>query len=813
MLAFAALIFCVTASPVDAQTAAYEGKVIREIEYEGLVALPADTLDHYLLGRDPGELRLDVDDLNQRIRRLWERELVDDVQVAVEQVDADGVKLIVRVVERPILMSVDYVGLKRISRSDITEKIDRERIEVYESQPLSYGELERLKHAIEELYKEKGFRFAQVSYTLEAINRSQRRALFTVDEGNKVKISDIQFDGNTVYGDWRLRRTMKKTKESGLISRFTKKDIYNPASIDEDLEAVRELYRRSGYKDVLLGKPEIDVVAKNPDAPTIAEQQRRLTVNIPIEEGNRWKLGQIIIEGNEVFGDPILLSQFEKPRGGWLRSKAIDDGVEKIDKLYKSVGYIFSQIETETRDVGDDVSDLVVRIAEQDQFRVGRIEFNGNTKTRDKVLRRELFVHEGTVMNMSGIQNSLLRIRQLNYFALDEEEPVDFDFDSEKKLVDVQVKGTEAERTELQFGGGFSEFDGFFGQFSMRTNNFRGRGETLGVSLQSGSQRQIFDIEYRVPWLFDKPQNVGIRVFNQSFNTDVLTGVDFERDFSGFTATYGRSLRGFNTLSFSYSFTDISDFQSGLIACDPATDELCDPATNTRRVTTDFNFTSSSIRPTWLRNTLDSRFEPTRGLLTTASLEIAGGPLGGDTEFLRPTASLTYFKPLSRRPFRTSLGLSLEGGWLIPLNNDLAGVGGRDSEGLFPQQRFFIGGSDGSVRGFRTRTIVVREEDGTIRRDANGFPVGGTSMLQASLEYHLMLAGPFRVVFFADAGGVFAEDQSYGDFDLMRYSAGLELRVQVPLFPSPLRFILANNLDARDDDRFDSFDFSLSTSF
>ncbi len=583
------LLLAGAGTPADAQSGRHDGQEIKQLEYVGLEGLPAETMNYYLFG-GPLEAgrRLDIGELDGKIKTLWKRELIDDLKVEVEAVDG-GVKLIIRVVERPILVSVDYVGIKRVGRSDINEQIDRDRISVYENQPLNVGELQRLKLAIEELYKEKGFRFAEVRYNLENIGLNQKRATFTIDEGNKVKIGDIQFDGNTVYGDWRLRRAMKKTKEKGLISRFTKKDIYNPANLDEDLEAVKTLYRRAGYKDVLTADPEIAVEAKRPDAPTLKEQQRRLLLTIPIEEGDRWRLGQIRVEGNEVFNEQVLLRQFESPRGGWLRSKNLDDGLEKIDKLYKSIGYIFAQIGLKVEEVdenaeGGPVADVILQVDERDQFRVGRMEFEGNTKTKDKVLRREMFVQEGSVMNMTSVQNSLLRIRQLNYFALDEEEPVEFDFNAEEKTVDLKVTGDEAERTELQFGGGWSEVDGFFGQFAIRTTNFRGRGETLGVSIQTGRRRDLFDIEYRIPWFLDRPQNVSFRLFDQSLDTTVLTGtsgplpgdVFFERNFSGASVTYGRNLRGFNSVSLTYSFSDVEDVQTSAVGrCTDPTSPDC----------------------------------------------------------------------------------------------------------------------------------------------------------------------------------------------------------------------------------------------
>ena len=786
----AALFLAPPAVPsAQAQAERYEGLPIVSVEYSGLETLSVDTLEHYLLGVDRGEgRRLDTQDLNDRVKKLWRRELIDDIQLSVEP-QGEGVQLLVRIVERPVLTSIEYQGIKRVSRSDITEAADRERVSVYESQPLQRGEVERLKRVIEELYKEKGYRFAQVDYTLEEVGIGQRRITFTIDEGDKVRIGDIDFDGNTVFGDWRLRLSMKDTKESSLLTKVTKKDIYNPATIDEDLDKVREIYKKAGYKDVLIGKPELNVTAKRPEAASIKDQKRRLSVTVPIEEGERWRLGEITVEGNEVFSDELILAQFDRPRGGWLRSKVIDDAVESVSKLYSSIGYIFATVDSETVDKKDNVADVVVHVDESDQFRVGRIEFEGNTKTRDKVLRRELLLQEGRVMNMTAVQNSLLKIRQLNYFALNEEEPVKFDFDGENKTVDLVIQGDEAERTKLQFGGGWSEVDGFFGQFSLRTTNFLGRGETVGVSYQSGRQREFYDLEYRVPWFLDRPQSLGFRLFNQEFDARVLTGVDFAQKYSGASITYGRSFRGFQSFSVTYSFADVEDVRT---LVDPETGEL---------LRSESDFTTSSIRPFWIRNTLDSRFEPNRGLRTSFSVDYAGTFLGGETDYVRPQANVTWFTPVSRSPFKSSFGLNLEAGYLKPI----------DDGTIFPQQRFFLGGDD-SIRGFRRRSVVVRDPEGNILRDEVGFPLGGDKMLQLNLEYHIQAGGPFRIVLFADAGGVFAEDQSL-DTDLFRYSAGVEMRVKVPIFPAPLRFIYASNIDPLPDDQFDSFDFSLSTAF
>ena len=814
------LLFCFAVHASQASDSRYDGQPIQSVEYVGLRSLSSETLDYYLFGA-PFERgrRLDLDDLDRHVKTLWQRDLVDDLRIESHPIEG-GIALIVVVVERPLLVSVDYVGLKRLTRADIAEQIDRERVNVTEGQPLFLGELQRLKLVIEELYKEKGFRFAQVSFELEETTPGQQRAVFTVDEGDKVKIGDIDFDGNTIYGDWRLRQAMKKTRETSLITRFTKKDVYNPAHLDEDLDSVKTLYKKSGYKDVLIGDPEIGVEARNPGAETIRDQKRSLVVTVPIEEGDRWQLGEIRLVGNEVMSEEILRRQFGEPRGGWLRSKTIDDGLEKIDKLYKSIGYVFAQVDAEIVEAEPGVADVVVRIDERDQFRVGRLEFEGNTKTQDKVLRRQLFLQEGSVMNMTAVQNSLLRIRQLSYFTLDEEEPVRFDFDSGENVVDLEIQGEEGERTDLQFGGGWSEPDGFFGYFSSRTSNFLGRGETLGFSVQLGQERELFDFTYGIPWFLDRPQNVSFRLFQQDQRTRVTEDFEYDREWSGASLTYGRNLRGFHSINFSYNFTDIYQVDRFLVAEEDDVDDGEQDGIVSRTT----EVAVSSIVPSWRYDTLDSRFEPTRGLKAAASFEVAGGWLGGESSYLRPRAELTWFRPVSRKPLRSSFGVKVKAGWFEPSD---------DSE-ILSSQRFYLGG-DSSIRGFRTSTISVREaglvplldSEGSpvlddagepitlerpIRYDENGVPLGGDKMFQLNLEYHVLTGGPFRVVLFADAGGVFARDQAM-DPDLMRYTAGAELRVSVPIFPAPLRFIYASNLDPLPDDSFKSFNFSLSTSF
>jgi outer membrane protein insertion porin family len=596
---------------------------------------------------------------------------------------------------------------------------------------------------------------------------------------------------------------MRKTKETGLVSRIMKRDIYNPATLQEDLGKLRDLYRERGYKNVTIGEPEIEVHARRPDAPTAGQQRRRLLLTIPIDEGERWRFGDISIEGNEVYADEVLLRAFNRPRGEWLRASAVDKGVEAVGDLYRNSGYLYSNVEVELQERPENVADVVIRVFEGDQFTVGRLEFQGNDRTRDKVLRREFRVQEGMVLNMGALRNSLLKVRQLEYFELDEENPIEFrDIDRDAKTVDLVVQGTEADRTELLFGGGWSELDGFFGQFSMRTQNFLGRGETVGISLQSGKVRDLFELSYFVPWLLDRPQSVGFQLFKRDLDYNLLDTQRQVREETGGVFTYGRSFGFFQSVRLQYGYAEFNDMI-----------EFID-STNGQVISTFSEYEKSNLRPVWQFDSIDSRIEPTRGMRMMGSVEYAGGVLGGNVELWRPEVEFTWYRPLQRQPVRTVFAFTSEGGLIEPIGNlaDLPLL-----------ERYYIGGAR-SLRGHASRSISLRDEADSPVRDTFGNLLGGTSYVRLGLEYHVLLGGPFRLVLFADGGNVFGDDcgvntanqptcgQSFS-IDNLRYSAGAELRLFVPVFGLPLRFIYAENLNPLPGDRFESFQFDVGTSF
>jgi outer membrane protein insertion porin family len=786
-----------------AQPPAMTGRTIESIEFHGLQSLSEETLLYYL-GIEVGQT-LSKEQLNAHLRELWDRGLVDDIEIEAlpsEGGNPQAVKLVVTVQERPVLRSIDYEGLKRISKTDIQDKLSGQRIRVREGEPMSLGELQRVKTLIEEMYAEKGYRFAQARFTVEEVGPNEKRVIFAVDEGNRVRIADIEFEGNQVVSDMRLQLAMKKVKESGLINRMMKKDIYDPAKLQEDLDKVRDVYRAAGYKNVVIGEPRIEVRALNPEAKSVKDQKRRMFIIVPIDEGERWKLGEVSIEGNEIYSDQMLLRVFHSRPNSWLRAKMVDEGVKAIQDTYHNTGYIYANVEPELVEKPGQVADLVVHVQEGEQFKVGRIEFEGNERTMDKVLRRELRLYEGGVVNVGAVRNSVLKIKQLGYFDLNEEDPVAIEPDVEHKVVDLVFKGKEADRTELQFGGGWSELDGFFGQFAVNTKNFLGRGEQVGVSYQSGRYRDFFDLSYYVPWFLDRPQSIGIRAFNQDLNYNLYDATqNLVRSSRGAIVTYGRNFRLFQSASISYNLSRYEDTERITWP-----DTGIPPGPDDPKPGDSVEFTNiinnSSIRPLYEIDSRDHPFEPTRGQRLSLGVEYAGGFLGGENYFIRPELGYSAFVPVSEYPVRSVFAVNLEAGSVEPF-------GGRDLSTL---ERFYLGGEN-SLRGHRFRSIYLRKDNGDPVLDPEtGVILGGTSFMQLNLEYHFLLGGPFRMIVFADIGNVFGEQQKF-DLSNLRYTAGGELRILLPVFGAPLRFIYAVNLNEKPKDSFEDFQFSIGTSF
>ena len=430
------------------------------------------------------------------------------------------------------------------------------------------------------------------------------------------------------------------------------------------------------------------------------------------------------------------------------------------------------------------VVDVVVKITEGDQYRLGRIEFVGNKTTRDKVLRRELQVFEGDIIDMETFKKSLFKVTQLGYFKI-EEDP-DFRVNAEKKTVDVTIKGTDTNRNEVQFGAGYSQLDGLFGQFQFNTRNFLGRGDTLGVQFQRGNRSNFFDVSFSEPWFLDQRMSIGGSVFNRTLDySDVAGGLDQKS--KGASVSLGYGLGIFDVASIFYAFTDTqSTYQVYPPPAPPGGGAV--PAA----FATYFGKTSA-ITPGYRYDSRNDPFDPNRGMKIGTSLSVAGGPLGGNFSYYKLSANATRYIPFGKKGnFALNMDIGLlnaYGGEQDP-NEIIA-----DSRiPLF--ERYRIGG-DRSVRGFKYGSIYPVDAEDRAFFTSTGALLGGNRFLVFNFEYVYALAGPLKIATFFDAGNAWLEGQTVNPLK-MRTSAGLEMRVFLPIFQAPLRFIYGINLNPKD---------------
>jgi outer membrane protein insertion porin family len=663
--------------------------------------------------------------------------------------------------------------------------------------------LGRIQIALEEIYSEAGYRSAAITHEIEELSSRDRRVLFTIDEGGKFKIDEIDFVGNEIFSDRRLRRQLKETKQTRWYRLFSGKTVFLEEGWEDDKENVRKYYLNHGYKDAKVGRPEVEVVITKPDKETLKDQKHRLHITVPVEEGEQYTLGAMSIKGGTVFSEEFLQRAFEVRPGSTYSYKEIETGMEQIRDLYHNSGYIYAYTNQVLTDREDEerVVDVVIDVFEGDRFRLGRLEFVGNTVTRDKVLRREFRLAEGDWMRMGVFRSSVYKVNALGYFKL-EEEPLDFDFDDENKIVNVKVKGNEVGKNDVQFGAGYSELYGFFGQFMFNTRNFLGRGETLGVSAQVGAQSDYYTLTFTEPYLFDRRMLLGASIFKT--NIDIA---DFVRENTGAHLTVGYGLGIFGSVSALLSYEDVlSRFavvRSGLAGdqtgghrrptdipgLDPQAPEVAEEV---------FRGTTTAIMPSYGYDSRDDPFDPNRGKRIISRIRFAGGPLGGDYDYVRPELQFTAFQGLGKR---TTLGLNLEVGQFFTYNESDLPI----------YERYRLGG-DRTIRGIPYYTVVPRTESGEYFLTPGGSQEGGDRYWLANFEYQFRIGGPVKIVVFADLGNAYHEQQGW-DWGLMRKTTGLELRIFLPMFQAPIRFIYGYNIDPFPEEEQSDFQFSIGTTF
>jgi outer membrane protein insertion porin family len=805
----AAVVFAIATTTLGLATTAPTGPVIAEVKVVGGVTINADTVEYYL-GVSKGD-PYDPEAIAKSFKRFWDSGLVEELKIEAEDIAPGKVRLIVTVEERPTVTEYTFSGNKKLSTSSIKDKLDTANVPLKRNVPLRESELQRLKQAILDVYAKEGYASATVEPVVTNVGPNAKKVTFRIDEGAKIKIAKIRFEGNKVFSSRRLRGALKKIKEKSLLHLFGKKLIWSKESWGEDSENLKKFYMNHGYKDIVVGEPRVDLIARNPRGKTQKGKKYRMVITIPVQEGKPFRMGELSITGNTVFPSKALRKLYEVKPGRRYKYSAVEDGNEAVRNLYQSRGYIYAYTNQDlvARKDKPDTVDVQVSIYEGDRFRLGRIEFSGNTKTQDKVLRREFRLLEGSWMDMAMFKRSVFKVNQLGYFKL-KDDPVEFKFDDKNKVVNVLLKGQEVGRTDIQFGAGYSELNHFFAQVAFNTRNFLGRGETFGIAIQSGSQASQYSLSFSEPYFLDKRMLIGGSVYKEKL--DITTYI---RDAKGGSVIWGAGLGDFDQFSIGYSYEDVSAQYT------TARQVLPGGGGNPHRPPVQPPYTgipgeplfyatytgrTSSITPGYAYDSRDDPFDPSSGTSTFARVRYAGGPLGGDFQYWRPEAGITWYHPLSRK---TVFAANFEGGIIVA-------SGGTE---IPVYDRYRLGG-ERSLRGFSYLSVLPRKANGEEFLDAFGVPLGGDRYLQLNLEYQIKVGGPLKFILFSDVGNTWNETQGW-DLSLLRRSVGAELRVFLPVFQAPLRFIYGINLkpypavpsqNLPAEDRAD-FEFSIGSTF
>ena len=516
--------------PETAQEQSADRNRIEAIDFRGARRIPQATLRALIYAKKD-----DVFD-EQALRRdfmlLWNTGRFDDIRLEVE--DGRFGKIVRFVVtERRIVRSIKYDGLKSITMSEVLERFKDRRVGLSTEANYDPNKVQRAVVVLQEYLAERGRQYAKITPEVFQIPPSSVVITFLVDEGPKVKVGDITFDGLSAFSPRIVRRSMANSKPIGIPYSIFFESLFSKAfdsvKLEEDKQRLANFYQERGYfrtrvidtqitmRDVGGGKFRIPLFYPN-------KPGKRADLHLTVEEGPQYKLNDIKFEGVKLFRTPETLMRplFQMDKGDIFSTKKLREGLDNLRKLYGEFGYIDFVPEPSFDPVANtDQMNLTLSVDEGKQFFVRRIEFSGNTTTRDKVIRRELLMDEGDMFNTRLWEVSILRLNQLGYFdALKNEEATDIKRDNRTNTVDLTLSVKERGRNTVGLTGGVSGIAGSFVGLNYSTNNFLGLGETLSLSSQLGDRIQDVVFSFTEPYFLDKPIQAGFTVYTRRFNFD-----------------------------------------------------------------------------------------------------------------------------------------------------------------------------------------------------------------------------------------------------------------------------------------------------
>ncbi len=703
----------------------FEREKVDKVLVKGNRRIEADAVKRRIKTR-PGDVFL-AKSLSEDLKSIYAMGYFDDIQVETEE-GPDGKIVIFNVTEKPTIRFIRILNNRIFDDDEV-----KETLTIKTGSIMNLSAIRNNMRRIESLYKDKNYHNVRVSYNIQPLDNNQADLEFSIAEGEKVRIKSIIFTGNRAYSEKELEKIMK-TSEKGFFSWLTSSGELNKEDLEQDIARLTAFYHNNGYIQARISDPQVTF------------QDEWIYVSIKIDEGPRFKVGEVDIEGDVVLSKEELLSRVKITQEAYYNRETVRNDVLLLTDIYSDEGYAFAEInpriDTNEETLTVDIA-YVARKGELVYFE--KIMITGNTKTRDKVIRRELQVIEQELYSGRKLKRGIRNLYRLDYF---EDIKVNTDKGSADDQMILKIDVTEKPTGTFSFGGGYSSIENLFFMASISQRNLFGRGQLLQLRAEIGGTTTRYTLSFTEPWLFDIPLSAGFDIYNWDRDYDT-----YDRESMGGGVRFGYPVFDFTRAYLSYNF-DMSDITN--------IDE--EEASNSVKEL-EGTLVTSSVAVSLHYDSRDKVFNPTEGSDHSVTVQYAG--IGGDVAFTKYVAETGWYIPL----FLGTVGFV----------HGKAGYVQENSNGILPDyERFYLGGIN-SLRGFDWRDISPTDEDGA--------KIGGDKYVQFNFEFLIPLikkAGLVGVLF-VDTGDVYDTSENI-DFGNMRESAGFGFRWYSPMGPMRIEY-------------------------
>ncbi|MEW6115856.1 MAG: outer membrane protein assembly factor BamA [Nitrospirota bacterium] len=689
--------------------------------------------------------------VSEDIKAIYRMGYFDDVRVDIDPFEG-GLKVTYVVKEKPTIVKVDFQGNKKLETDKLKEKATLI--------PGTIADVTLINDNAAKLrafYEDEGYYLARIVPVVRRLDEGEVAVTYQIDEGEKVKIKNIQIEGNKAISAKKIKKAMK-TKERGLLSFIFGTGYYKKDEMRADVERIKDVYYNEGYIKVAVGTPRVQ----------LTQDKKGMNITIPLSEGDQFKVSSIEITGNKVFKEEELKKLLKVSPNKVFSKEVFTKDIAALTDKYANNGYALVTIVPDlVPDEQKKETKVVYQISEGDKYRIGRIEISGNTKTRDKVIRREIRLDEGDTFDASKLKRSYERINNLQFFENVDIAPKP---KPEEKLVDLDVTVKEKPTGFLSVGGGYSSVDQFVAMVDVTQGNLFGKGQYIKLRGELGGKSSFYELSFRDPWFLDKPLSFGASIYKTEREY-----ANFDRKATGFELSLGKSFWEYWSGSVAYNFERATVFN-----IDENASQTIKEQEGTR--------TTSSVSFALAKDTRDNYLDPLRGSRNAGYLTFAG--LGGTNAFIKMLYDSSWYFPM----FDVTT---------IHLRGRLGYSTGLFGKSLPLYERYYVGGIY-TVRGLGYGEAGPKDKN-------NDEPIGGEKQLIFNAEYIFPIVSEYKfkgLVFF-DAGRAYDRGETFGT-DL-RYTTGLGIRWISPM--GPIRIEWGYNLSKKEGESGSKVEFTFGSFF